>query len=231
MLLPAIPPADIELYFNGLLTKFMTMYSGAVNSRDTFILTAITETQTEITVNDAGILPDPPNLLVIGGNSENAETVRLLAKEGNILTVERGFQCTAKDWGTEDNGAGGNIGALIARNFTEYDHAAFIHNIKAIADRMPTKAIFQLPITQDDYFGEWDLFLCIGGIHAPLEVWGFTNATLIPLQNHVVIDINTNMAIVYSISALAGRSWNMREYQEDTYLLSIDKLALLLKRR
>ncbi len=98
----------------------MEMYKGFVNSIETVITNALSETDNTIYVHDDTRIPDAPNLLVIGGNLASAETVKLIRKEGNKLTVERGFQGFAKSWAAN---------TVIARNYTEHDHAAFINNI------------------------------------------------------------------------------------------------------
>ncbi len=96
------------------------MYSGVVNSTETFIVGDITATDTTIYVQDATSIPDAPNVLVLGGNFSSAETVKLIEKQGNKLTVQRAFQGTAKSWVT---------GTIIARNFTEYDYEALRQNV------------------------------------------------------------------------------------------------------
>ena len=98
-----------------------TMYSASVNSKETRLSEDITETATEIFVTDGSILPDAPNLLVIGGNSDKAETVKLLSKDGDKLTVERGFQGDSIAW---------KVNTIIGRNFTAYDHDTFKNNIE-----------------------------------------------------------------------------------------------------
>jgi len=99
------------------------MFKGAVNSVEASIITDIIATDADITVSSGAVLPDAPNILVIGGDATDAETVKLVEKKGNTLTVERAFQGVAKEW---------EAGTLIARYFTEYDHAAFIQNIKEL---------------------------------------------------------------------------------------------------
>lgn len=96
------------------------MYPAVVNSPGTELAADITATDTEITVLSASGLPPAPNLLTIGSD-ETAETVRYTAIEGDVLTVERGFQGTAKAW---------SAGTKLARNFTAYDHDAFVGNIE-----------------------------------------------------------------------------------------------------
>jgi len=100
-----------------------TMYEGMVNSPQTTISTAITASDTTITVSDVSKIPDAPNLLVIGGASESPETVLLTGISGSDLTVTRAFQGTAQDWDAD---------TLIGRNFTEYDFSTFKDNIEAL---------------------------------------------------------------------------------------------------
>jgi hypothetical protein len=97
------------------------MYSGQVNSPATTLAGDIDAAVTTIPLIDASILPAGPNIATIG-NGNNAETIKYTSKVGNSLTgVTRGFQGTAKFWAT---------GEQVARRYTEYDHAAFIKNIK-----------------------------------------------------------------------------------------------------
>lgn len=98
------------------------MYDGVVNSIETVTTGAINATDTIINVLDETRIPEAPNILVLGSGA-SAETVKLTAKTGNVLTVERGLQGTAKSWAS---------GTLIARNFTEYDHRAFKENIEEV---------------------------------------------------------------------------------------------------
>lgn len=103
------------------------MYYGFINSIETVVINAITDTDTVIYVQDDTRIPDAPNLLVIGGNLASAETVKLLEKDGGKLTVQRAFQGTAKNWAAN---------TVIARNYTEYDHRAFIQNINESVSRI-----------------------------------------------------------------------------------------------
>ena len=101
-----------------------TMYDGAVNSPITTITNNISSTDTIIYVLDDTKVPDAPNLLVIGGNSQGAETVLMTSKNGSEITVQRGFQGTAVAW---------NSGATIARNFTEYDYRMLKENVEDLS--------------------------------------------------------------------------------------------------
>ncbi len=99
------------------------MYKGIPNSPEATLTSDINSTQTTITVSDANIIPEVPNILVIGGNTDNPETVKVTGKDGNTLTVERGFQGVPRSW---------NTGTVIARNFTEYDYNALKENIETL---------------------------------------------------------------------------------------------------
>ncbi len=127
------------------------MYSGVVNSTETFIVGNISAADTVIYVQDGTSIPYAPNLLVIGGNLASAETVKLIEKQGNKLTVQRAFQGAANAW-TDTT--------VIARNFTEYDHSAFIHNIKGInseleafKDRVYSAAVLGVSFLGNSYLG------------------------------------------------------------------------------
>lgn len=98
------------------------MYDGVVNSIETVTTGAINATDTIINVLDETRIPEAPNILVLGSGA-SAETVKLVEKNGSVLTVERGLQGTAKSWAS---------GTLVARNFTEYDHRAFKENIETL---------------------------------------------------------------------------------------------------
>jgi len=96
------------------------MYPGIVNSPITEIAAAITAQSTTITLLNGNAVPDAPNLMTIG-EGDIAETILYTGKSGNSLTgVTRGFQGTARSW--QQN-------SRVARQYTEYDHAAFRNNI------------------------------------------------------------------------------------------------------
>lgn len=95
------------------------MYPAAVNSRATVTLGVLNADSTSIEVLDGSILPEAPNLLVLGID-QTAETVLMTAKEGNTLTVERAIQGTAIAW---------PAGTQIARNFTAKDWNDIVANL------------------------------------------------------------------------------------------------------
>lgn len=127
------------------------MFKAQTNSIATSITNNVSISDTSITVLDGAILPDAPSLLVLG-SGVNAETIKMTAKNIDILTVERGFQGSAKAW---------NAGTSISRNFTAYDHDAFLENIEqnktSIADlevgkvdKDGSKVLSDLNYTQED---------------------------------------------------------------------------------
>ena len=107
-----------------------TMYPAAANSKATTTVGALNADTTTITVLDGTVLPEAPNLLVLG-TDQTAETVLMTGKDGNVLTVERGFQGVAKAW---------NAGTEVARNFTAYDADTMKANIEGMAAEMGTIA-------------------------------------------------------------------------------------------
>jgi hypothetical protein len=115
-----------------------------VNSVATALTGAIGASDTTLFVLDDSRIPDPPNLLVIGENSALAETVKLVAKDGNQLTVERAFQGAARAW---------NAGTSVSRNFTAYDHDAFKANVETLSTEQSAHETAELPhVTGDGAF-------------------------------------------------------------------------------
>lgn len=102
------------------MSTLKEMYKGIPNSPEATLTSDINSSQTTITVSDANIIPEVPNILVIGGNTDNPETVKVTGKNGNTLTVERGFQGSAQAW---------EAGIKISRNFTAYDYNTLVENI------------------------------------------------------------------------------------------------------
>ena len=98
-----------------------TMYPGKVNSPATTLDGGINDSIQTIDLVDGSVLPDAPNIAVIG-TEEDAETILYETKIANQLTdVTRGFQGTAKAW---------DSGTTIRRTFTEYDYAKLKQNIE-----------------------------------------------------------------------------------------------------
>ena len=87
-----------------------TIYPAVPNSPQTQTGLVVSATDTLIPLNDPSVLPDAPNLAVLGIGSDS-ETVLYAAKtDGGISGVTRGFDgTTAPAW---------PAGTLVARNFT-----------------------------------------------------------------------------------------------------------------
>lgn len=131
-----------------------TMYMGKVNSPATSLDGDINDLVTTIDVIDGSVLPDSPNLAVIG-TGEDAETILYVTKVDNQLSdVTRGFQGVAKEW---------DSGTQIARMFTEYDYATLKQNIETldgVAHSQNTDTIMSIAgILADDhtYLGKTDI--------------------------------------------------------------------------
>lgn len=105
------------------MTTLETMYAPQANSPATTTVGALSTGTVQFDVLDADILPAAPMLLVLGGDTQNAETVLMTAKSGNTLTVTRAVQGTARSWAA---------GTQVARLFTAKDHEALIANIQAL---------------------------------------------------------------------------------------------------
>lgn len=106
--------------------ELLKMYSGLINSPVTTIVSAISPTDTIINISDVATIPNAPNLLVLGGDTDNPETIKLISVNGTELTVERAFQGVAQSW---------DPGTKISRNFTEYDYAALKYNIEVLGSK------------------------------------------------------------------------------------------------
>ena len=105
------------------MTTLETMYAPQANSPATTTIGALSIGTVQFDVLDADILPAAPMLLVLGGDTQNAETVLMTAKSGNTLTVTRAVQGAARSWAA---------GTQVARLFTAKDHEALITNIQAL---------------------------------------------------------------------------------------------------
>ena len=113
------------------MAQLKTMYPAQANTPETTLAGALTTTGTSVTVLDGSVLPDAPNLLTIGADSATAETVLMTAKDGNTLTIERGYDGTAPRAWTK--------GDIIGRYFTAADQTALQDNIKALDEGKPDK--------------------------------------------------------------------------------------------
>ena len=104
-----------------------TMYPAMNNSPRTTLTAAITATDTELTLEDASVLPAAPNLMVLG-TGDDAEIVSYSTISGNTVSgLVRGVNSTvAGAW---------PINTIAARNFTAVDHEAFRLNILDLDSR------------------------------------------------------------------------------------------------
>lgn len=105
----------------------ITMYKPKVNSPELITKGELNTTAGQVTVSDASAyraedLPIPMTL----GEGEGAETVLVTAIEGNLLTIEREFQGSARIWPS---------GTIMARYFTAYDQEAMQGNLLTLNDK------------------------------------------------------------------------------------------------
>ena len=115
------------------------MYKPQNNGPHTTLAATINASQVSITVENASILPDAPNVLTIG-TEEDAELVKLESKTGNILSVTRGFNgTTPKAW---------DSGAWIYRAITAQDIEELQERTKKIVKNL-TAAEFEALTTEE----------------------------------------------------------------------------------
>lgn len=124
------------------MTARITTYAGKINSTaSTLSGIALIDAGT-ISVTDASVLPDGPNLCVLG-TGEDAETVLYDHKDGNDLHLcTRGFQGDAKQWAA---------GTTIKRAFTAYDFDSLRQNQNIIFDELPRGPIFAQAIINGNF--------------------------------------------------------------------------------
>lgn len=109
-----------------------TMYPGKNNSPKTTLTADISASATSVTVADASVLPDGPNIAVIG-SATDAEVILYTSITNNTLNgVTRGVGgTTAKVWAEE---------TVVARNFTMYDYETLRGNITDLDTRKANTA-------------------------------------------------------------------------------------------
>ena len=105
------------------MTSLDTMYAPQANSPTTSTTAALSSSATSVTVLDASVLPAAPTLLVLGGDTSNAETVLCTAKNSNTLTITRGVEGSARAWGSATS---------VGRLFTAKDLKTVQDNITAL---------------------------------------------------------------------------------------------------
>lgn len=106
--------------------ELITTYPAAVNSKATVTMGVLDQGTTIVEVLDATVLPEAPNLLVLG-TDQTAETVLMTARENNTLTIQRAVQGIAKSW---------PAGTQIARNFTGKDWDDMRSNVEALFNEL-----------------------------------------------------------------------------------------------
>ena len=100
-----------------------TKYKGNINGPTTMLTSTISATATSITVQNGSVLPDAPNIAVIGSGNA-AETIVYGAKSGNTLNlVTRGFEGSPLPWPANTE---------VVRRFTAYDYNALVDNIQML---------------------------------------------------------------------------------------------------
>lgn len=99
----------------------LEMYQAIANSPSTTLAIGINDTETHITLTDASVLPNAPNLLVLGYDTNYPETCLYTSIAGNAVTLVRGTEGVATSF---------NSGTNVARIFTAKDYNVVINNIK-----------------------------------------------------------------------------------------------------
>lgn len=165
------------------------MYPAAVNSVATELASDINATQTTITLVDASVIPEAPNLLTIG-HGENAETVRYGGKSGNQITsVTRGFQGSAESWAA---------GSIVARYYTAYDAEAVRENITNVSLELTDKPSYE------------DSLIKLLHNHSALK-----ETVLVKARNATTIDIavqhGENRVTVYTMIPDGDGWWRLRD--------------------
>lgn len=161
------------------------MYAAMVNSPVTEIVADISVTDTVIELLDATKLPTAPNLAVIGSD-ETAETVRYTEVNGNVITVERGFQGAAKSW---------SAGTKVARYFTAYDHDSARENIEGLYDRLDAAESKELTLQPGVQLvtAKRDARFKLGAIKGKTEINGQGRIGIIGVENPYVTRISGNL--------------------------------------
>jgi len=96
------------------------MYLAKINSPQTILSALISSTDLVIALEDTTVLPSPPNLLVIGFDTNNPETCLYTNINNNLVTLQRGV---------EGNSQSFPQGTKVARLFTAYDYNVLVNNI------------------------------------------------------------------------------------------------------
>ena len=102
------------------MANLKTMYSGVVNSPETYLKETLAQGATVMYVANGTVFGALPTLATIG-DSENAETVLVKSKRSDGgYDIQRGFEGNDKKW---------DKATTVARNFTNYDYQTLVYNI------------------------------------------------------------------------------------------------------
>ncbi len=107
------------------MSELLSMYDAQTNSPATYTSGALTESQESFVVDDASVLPEAPNLLVLGGDKAYAETVLLLSVDtaNNTISVRRSIEGTPVAW---------PAGTMVARLLTAKEINDIGENIRIL---------------------------------------------------------------------------------------------------
>lgn len=107
------------------MSELLSMYEAQANSPSTYTSGALTESQESVVVDDASVLPQAPNLLVLGGDKPYAETVLLLSVDTarNTINIRRGIEGEAFAW---------PAGTMVARLLTAKEINDISENIRTL---------------------------------------------------------------------------------------------------
>ncbi len=88
--------------------------------------------------------------------------------------------------------------------------------------------ICTIPIGPKEYFSTWTLYESEGGIKAPLDSWGYKNATLMEVESCVKVDLNARQIVAHAASDYGDRTWTPSPYSDDVYIIESDDTEKIL---
>lgn len=162
------------------------MYRGVTNSPKTELVALITETDTEIEVNDISVLLPNEGIAVIG-NGDVAETIKYSQVEGNILKdCIRGYEGIARSW---------TAGTRVARNFAASDWNTAIDNIEGLYGRLDDEKTVPLTLQPglQVVTSAKDARFKLGQITGKTEINGQGRTGIIGVENPYVIGVSGNL--------------------------------------
>ncbi len=162
------------------------MYRGVTNSPKTELVALITETDTEIEVNDISVLLPNEGVAVIG-NGDVAETVKYLEVEGNVLKgCIRGYEGIARSW---------TAGTRVARNFAASDWNTAIDNIEGLYGRFDDEKTVPLTLQPglQVVTAAKDARFKLNQITGKTEINGQGRTGIVGVENPYVIDTAGNL--------------------------------------